>query len=117
MSGAEKNLAARLRQRITLQARQLNAQGDGGYSENWTDVISVWAEVVPVERRVASVEGVTQERLVSTPVYRITLRYREGITSDMRAVYDGRYFNIRSVICPNEANVVLQLLAEEHTAT
>jgi SPP1 family predicted phage head-tail adaptor len=44
------------------------------------------------------------------------MRYRSGITSDMRVSYGGRQFNIRRIDNVNEAGVLLELQLEEGVA-
>lgn len=45
--------------------------------------------------------------------HRITTRYRAGITAATRFRYDGRGFNIVSVVDPEERHEKLVILAEE----
>lgn len=112
-----KDVASRLRERVTLQSRQLTDAGDGQFNESWSDLATVWAAVEPVESRLLTVETMAQEQLRSAPMYRITMRYREDVNADMRISYRGRVFNIRSVTSPQERREFLQILAEENAAT
>lgn len=110
------NIASRLRHRITLQQPDLNAGAGGQYSVEWQDVATVWAEVTPLESRALTAETVLDAQLTARVSHEIILRYREGVTADMRVAMDGRHFNIRSVVNSGERNRVLRLLAEEQAA-
>ena len=108
---------ARLRQRITLQQPDLTAGAGGQFSVAWENVATVWAEVTPLENRSASAEDMFAEQLVSRVTHAVTLRYREGVSAEMRIAYRGRYFNIRHVVNTGERNEMLRLLVEEHAAS
>lgn len=110
-----RDLASRLRQRITLQQAQETADGAGGSSRSWSDVATVWAELVPY-RVSRGDERVLAEQLQAEVTHRVSLRYRSDVTVDMRISYAGRLFNIRSVTNVGEADVLLDLLVEEGVA-
>ncbi len=101
-----------LRKRVTLQAESRTDDGAGGYALSWTDVATVWAEIAPLGGR----EAFAAHRLEARVTHRVRLRYREGITADMRLVMGSRVFNIRAVLNEGERNRWLDLLAEEGVA-
>lgn len=116
MSGTQRFPAGRLKRKITLQQPILTPDGGGGYTRSWQDVVDLWAEVLPFESRVTQGETLQDLRLQSRITHRITVRYREGITTDMRFVDGSRYFVIRTVRNPKEEDVLLEILAEEGAA-
>lgn len=109
----DSNLAARLRERVTLQQFSLAPDGAGGYAKSWQDVATLWAEVTPLSGR-EQLRAMTLEASVN---HRIILRYRAGVTAGMRILMNERIFNIRAVINMQERESALELLAEEGVAT
>lgn len=103
----------RLRHRLTLQQPSLSADGAGGYTRSWADVAALWAEIQPFTARDVSGERLQGERLQSRVSHRIRLRYRAGVTAEMRLTDGTRIFNIRAVTVPQEAKEMLEILAEE----
>lgn len=111
-AGSADGLAARLRHRVTIQQPQETADGLGGVSISWQDVAEVWAQIVPLNGG-ESMFAFQQQAQVS---HRITIRYRADVDASMRIVFEGRAFNIRSVVNVQEAKVMLELLAQEGVA-
>lgn len=117
MKREENGIASRLRHRITLQRAELTP-GDGGqFQTEWQDVATVWAEVTPLDNRVWTAETLQDGQLAARVTHAVLLRYRDGVTADMRVSFRGRHFNILSVVNIGERNRVLRLLAEEGAAT
>lgn len=112
MRGTE-NFASRLRHRITLQAPENTMQPGGHFALVWRDVATVWAEVKPLENRALNNEALFGEQLQHRGSHEIRLRYLPGVSAEMRVVFNGRYFNIRSVVNPGERNTALVLVADE----
>jgi SPP1 family predicted phage head-tail adaptor len=100
-----------LRKQIVIQAETPAADGAGGYALAWTTLGTVWANIDPL----SGSEVFTAQHLEGHVTHRITMRYRSDltITSDMRAVYNNRIFNIRSVLNMDESNQWQELLVEE----
>jgi SPP1 family predicted phage head-tail adaptor len=100
---------ARLNRRITLQRRESVKDDEGIVTEGWADVAAVWAAVEPLRgREYFTAAAVNQENTV-----RFRMRYRPGVTSEMRVLYDGRIYDINSVIDVNESHQEIQLMCEE----
>lgn len=59
-----------LDRRLTLQGPVPRSDGAGGYVEVWSDLGTIWAEILPGAGRDAKGEGV----ILSTVPYRITVR-------------------------------------------
>lgn len=112
--GDARELASRLKQRIIIQQPIETADGVGGTTRSWNDVATVWAELVPL--RSGRGEALVNRQLEATVTHRVTIRYRADVTTAMRINYGGRVFNIRSVTNIGEANVTLEMLAEEGVA-
>ncbi|MDB4952079.1 MAG: head-tail adaptor [Gemmatimonadetes bacterium] len=101
-----------LRQRVTLQSKVRTPDGGGGGAEAWVDGKTVWAEVMPLDGR----ELVQAMQVHPSVSHRVTIRYRAGVSSAMRALYAGRVLDIRSVVDRDERHEALQLLCVEGDA-
>lgn len=109
--------AGRLRHRLVLQQRSPQADGGGGEAgDPWAAPITlatVWGRIEPLRGD----ERVRALRLEARVTHRIVIRFRSGVTSDMRLVFGARHFNIRAVLDPGERRRALELLCEEGVAT
>ena len=81
----------RLDQRVTIQVKQSVADGGGGFTETWSDVATVWAQVLPMSGR----ERSQAQQVEAASVYRVTIRRRGDLTAAHRLVWKGRPMNIR----------------------
>lgn len=82
-----------MRERVTLEAPLRTPDGAGGALVSWVAGATVWAKV---EMRDGG-EAAVAERLEARAAIRVTIRYRGGVTSEMRVGWQGRAFNIRAV--------------------
>ena len=88
--------AGRLNRRITLQSLTVSKGASGGMTKTWVN----FASSVPAavrnlsgnERRATSVGGQVAEARTE-----FTIRYRSGVTAEMRVLYAGAVYNIRHV--------------------
>ncbi|WP_374711533.1 phage head closure protein [Symbiobacterium terraclitae] len=101
--------AAVFRQRVTLQQHVVGQDEYGQPIDTWQDVATVWAAVEPLRGR----EYFAAHQVQAEVTTRIRIRYRRGIRPEMRVLYDGRVFNILSVIDPEERHRELQLMCRE----
>ena len=93
-----------LKHRITFQVQDLEQE-----EETWKDILSTWANINPISGK----EYYSAETINSDLTHKIRLRYRKGITPDMRVIYNDRIFYIISVINEHEKNTMLQLMCRE----
>lgn len=83
-----------------------------GFNEaitTWSTVATVWASVEPISGR----EFFEAEHVQSEITHRVRLRYRAGITAQMRVLFDSRYLMIETVINYAERGTDLQLMCRE----
>src|SRR5690606_24006417 len=100
--------AGQLRHRITIQAAT-ETNTSGSLSISWSDLATVWAAVEPLSGREYFAVQQSQN-VVST---RIRIRHRADVTPQMRVSWDGRIFEIESIINdPTNAREV-QLMCRE----
>lgn len=111
----KKFLASRMKHLVTLQQPTLTADGAGGFTTSWSDVATLWAEIAEVAGAPYFGKEYSEGRAVrSLTRYRITLRYRTGITSEMRMVVDERVLRIIALTEPLNNKDIIELIAEEH---
>ena len=102
--------AGDLRHRITIQVRPEDRDSFGGQPPVWTDfAVNVPAAIRPLSSR----ELFSAQAVQGDTSHEITIRYRAGITAAMRAVYNGRYFNLGPPINTDERNIELVIPATE----
>jgi SPP1 family predicted phage head-tail adaptor len=104
-----KNPVALMNKRVTVQdARQLR-DGQGGVTEVWEDVATVWASIEPVK----DYQRMQAMQLQNPITHKVMMRYRSDFTPQMRLVFDTRVFSIVGMINLNENNSFFQLYCEE----
>ena len=84
---------ANLRERITIQSLSRTADGQCGFTESWSDFAEVWAEIKPA----SAMERIFGQRVESNVTHKITIRWLDGVISEMRINYQGRLFQIHGV--------------------
>ncbi len=82
-----------LRHRIEIQQPVNTEDGQGGFVTTWTVFKTVWAEILPT----SSNERLFAEKVEEMRTHKITIRYLEGISANMRIVYQGRIFQIKGI--------------------
>lgn len=101
-----RELASSLTRRITIKRRVLS-DDDGATRERWETVCSVWCGVNCSRfRRFLYADAVNYE---NTTLF--TIRYRTGITPDMRVYYGASKYAIVGIVDPNEAHRELHITA------
>lgn len=78
--------AGDLDQRVTLQSRAATINAIGEPVGVWSDVVTVWANIRDLSAR----EIHTARAVQVESVRRVTIRWRPGITADMRLLHQGR---------------------------
>lgn len=104
--------AGRLRHLISIQS-SLGTVGDAG------DPQPGWDETTPFAQSYASIEPLRASEIASaggvgySSTHRVTMRYRAGVTSEMRVVFGVRLFNIDAIRNLEEYGEVLELIVTE----
>ena len=86
--------AGRLDQRVTLQQKSVTRAANGEEVVAWTVVDALWAEVHQLRGR----EFFAGAQMQDAVDVRVRLRYRAGVTRDMRVLWNGAPLDIVSVI-------------------
>lgn len=98
-----------LRRQVKIQQRASGVDTLGQPIPTWTDFCTSWAGIQPLSGR-----ELEMAQAIHTEVnHMVTLRYRSGITAAMRVLYQGRIFNIQSVMDVDTRHKTLQIMCSE----
>lgn len=105
-----------LKHKIIIQEKTKTDDGMLGFTETWSDLFPTRAAIWPLSAR----EQLDALKLELNVNHRIRIRHpRISITADMRIKWHDhitgtdKYFNIVSIINPDERNMMLEFLAIE----
>jgi len=101
--------AGDLRHRVTIQRNEPVTDSFGTETEQWVDVVTVWASVEPLSGR----EFFQSQKENAETTVRIKMRYRSGITSDKRVKFGDNVYEINAVIDIDERHIELHLMCRE----
>lgn len=88
-------LAGRLRHRVTIQETvEVQDSDTGDLRTDWADFKEVWASIAPLSAK----EFIATAAIQSSVTTRITIRRLNGVTAKMRAVHNGKVYNIQGVL-------------------
>lgn len=99
----------RLNKRITFLTFEEGIDEMGQDTKKKVPIYTVWATVKPL----TGTEPVEAGRIRPQQGYTITMRYRNGITTDMLIQYAGKLLEIQSVVNVEEAGYMLILQCVE----
>lgn len=109
----QKSNPAKYRHRLTFQKREKVKDDEGNTVIDWVDQFTVWGSIKGLRGRDYLIAGAEAVK-ISTRIY---IRYRKGVTSDMRITFnDGgtvRFFDMINPTNVNDANEELEILANE----
>ncbi|MCY8898116.1 phage head closure protein [Bacillus spizizenii] len=99
--------------RITF-LQYANTTNDEGFEiEGWTPVATVWSAVKTLQGREYIAAATIQAERTTRFIIRYSKRMKALLNNKMRVKYDGREFEIESIINDNEANVTFTIIAKE----
>lgn len=101
--------AGRLRHKIVIQQVSEERSASGSVIQTWSDSLRLKAAVEPLQGR-EYWEGKQLQNEVTT---RFRIYYRSGITSKMRVLFNGKYYDILSVLDPEERHREIELMCVE----
>ena len=105
--------AGQMNRQITIQSPSQTIDAYGGPVFSWSDVATVWAKVHPLRGR----ELIAAQAAQNETTVKFYIRYRPGITSAKRVLYDGKIYDIIAVIDVNEAHVDIEITAKTGVTT
>lgn len=98
-----------LDKRIKIEQATETRSGTGAVIKSWATFLTAWAGIDPPKGREFFAAGQIQAEVT----VRVRIRYRAGVTPQMRVLFGTRVFDINSVIDPDEAHVELILMCTE----
>ena len=99
----------KLRHRVILQEYISSKDSFGAEVETWSDIATVWASIEPLSGR----EYFAAQQINAEVSAKITIRYRASVKPTMRVLFEGRIFEILSVINTEEKKRELILMCRE----
>lgn len=87
-----------LKERVTIQQITLASDGQGGSTETWTDVQTVWAHIEAVFNVTQTKEQNVAEQRKPVQTHKVRIRYNPTMTPDKRLKWGSRILEPRSVI-------------------
>lgn len=105
-----------MRERVTFQEESRVDDNGGGYALTWANIAdtpTMYAEVVPL----SAGEALRYRQLEATVTHKVTIRYRDDITSAMRISHGAKVYNVRSLLNRDARGRFLEMLVEEGVAT
>ena len=97
------------RSRIKIYKRSYTANSFGGFVQALTEVDTVWCKIEALTGR----EKMQYAQVYPTAQFKITMRYRPDVNTDMKLFRNNRYWNILSVVDVKTMQDELEILAEE----
>lgn len=98
----------KLRHRVVIQALQPVPDGGGGYTEDWVDTATVWANVEPLQGSTF----VQAQKLKVQLTHRVTMRFRP-LSDANRLKHKGRILDIDFILNVEERNEQLKINCAE----
>jgi len=84
----------KMNRRLTIQARALSKDAMGGRSQSWSDLLTVWAELLTHR----SAESVLSDAERETDMKAFRVRYHPAFTTEgHRVLYKLEFYNIEGI--------------------
>lgn len=105
-----KNFSSSLRHKITIQ----NLILDENEQEIWQDFVNVRAEVKAMYDSKLHGETFIAMQMIDSSFYRFRIRFIKYLKTNMRIIYNNRFFYIKRIINQDELNLVSIIIAQEN---
>lgn len=103
------NPAAAFKKRVIIQNRTFSSDGQGGFTETWTNASTVWCSIEPMK----AMERFQTAQLATPMTHKIVMRYSSTLTSSSRLKYGNRIFDVKEVLNRNADSRFLDIRAVE----
>lgn len=87
--------------------------GEGGYTQTWTDLIPPTLYVQIVAATARDLERVAAGTVLSTATHIVTGPYHPDVTTQTRILFADRIFNVTGVSDPEERQIEMVLVCVE----
>ena len=98
-----------MRHRVELKSLSSTRGSAGTQTNTYATYATVWASVNPLR----GLELINAQQVHMEITHKITIRYNSSLIATDRILFDGRTFEIASIIDPYERNVYLELMCKE----
>jgi SPP1 family predicted phage head-tail adaptor len=98
-----------LRHKIIFQKLENTQNNYGEPTEIWSEVFTTKAAIYPISGK----EFYAAETVNSEVSHKVNIRYKKGLSPNMRVKFGERLFSIISIINFQERNVELQIMCKE----
>jgi SPP1 family predicted phage head-tail adaptor len=98
----------RLRHRVRIERYTQTQDEYGAIVEAWAPLADVWAEVQALRGR----EYWEAQQVAAEAVYRLTIRYRDDLTTEDRIVHGDTMMDIQHAADPDGRRAVLEVLCK-----
>lgn len=106
---ADQTLAATLRHRVTVQTRTQTPDGQGGFTETWTDGATVWCSITTLK----AYQRFQAMQMQTPATHQIVMRYRTDVDTNARLKFGGRVFWVQEVMNVELRNRFLEIKVNE----
>lgn len=103
----------KMRYPLKLQSATRTTDAGGGSSESWSTVATIYGDIKPLNSEESYRQGVIQESVT----HEVYVRFRAGLSTSNRLLYESRVFNIKGVLNIDERDRFLKLTCKEGVAT
>ena len=100
-------------QTYVFESLAITPDGQGGYTDTW----STFATITGFAKPISEAEMILDDHIKSKNIKKFSFEYVAGITSDMRILFKGKYYNIYSPASIQESDVWINIIASESVAT
>jgi SPP1 family predicted phage head-tail adaptor len=101
--------AGKLRHQIVIQNMIESHNSYAEVETSWVDYATVYAAIEPIQGR----EFFAALQVNAETTVRIRIRYLSGVTKKSRVTFEGRIYNIQSIIDADERHREMQLMCSE----
>lgn len=104
--------AGKLNRRITIRQQSTTLDAYGQEIVSWTDLCSVWASIATLSGLESVRSGIELSLIRSS----MRIRYRLGITSDMRVLYGADLYEIEAILMDEQSKEHMDLICRTGAA-
>ena len=104
--------AGDLRERVALKSVSTQRDEVGGLVETWATVATVSAKIEPMSAR----ESWYRQQMNAAASWKVSIRWRAGMTTKQRITWGSRTFEVRGVTDPDNRRRFLELACDEIVA-
>ena len=101
--------AGELRHRLALKRKKRARGAQGGWTESWSTVATVWGSMSPL----SGIELIEAKKQGWEATHMAKIRYYAGLNPKYRITFDSRDFEIVSVQNLDERKIVLEVMCKE----